>query len=154
MKKTHNSLLPSHEHAVGKPFNSNFGYFIGGLFATDENTKHLLHVYSWSICMHHNDFNPRCLMPTLLPALVQNTEDSALWPPVTPTSRRRRGDAYIVLLPEELAIISRAEPVLLLEVVHWDGEVGLRGWRGSGQKNHRLLLCVENSRFINPAGLI
>lgn len=65
--------------------------------------------------------------------------------------------AYIVLLPEELAIISWADPVLLLEVVHWDGEVGLRGWRGSGQKHHRLLLCVENRHsvgFINTARLI
>lgn len=42
-------------------------------------------------------------------------------------SRRRRGGAYIVLLPKKLPIISRAEPVLLLEVVHWDGEVGLGG---------------------------
>ena len=44
----------------------------------------------------------------------------------TASGQRGEGDAYIVLLPEELAIISRAEPVFLLEVVHWDGEVGLR----------------------------
>lgn len=60
---------------------------------------------------------------------------------------RRRGDAYIILLPEELAIVGRAEPLLVLQVIHWDGEVGLGGQRSSGQKDHRLLLCGENSRW-------
>ena len=71
---------------------------------------------------------------------------------------RRRGgerDAYIELLPEELAVVRRAEPVLVLQVLHQDGEEGLGGWGGSRQKDHRLLLCwVENNQFIIPAALI
>lgn len=39
----------------------------------------------------------------------------------------RQEDAYIVLLPEELPIVGGADPVLVLQVLHWDGEVGLRG---------------------------
>lgn len=42
------------------------------------------------------------------------------------SSRQKREEGtYVVLLSEELAIISRAESVLLLQVVDWDGEVGL-----------------------------
>lgn len=50
-------------------------------------------------------------------------------------------ETYVELLPEELPVVRRAEPVLLLQVVHGDGQVGLSGRGGSGQKDHRLLIC-------------
>lgn len=50
--------------------------------------------------------------------------------------------AYIELFSEELAIIRRAYPVLLLQRVQRDGEVPL-GWRGRpGEEDDCLLSCV------------
>lgn len=34
---------------------------------------------------------------------------------------------HVVLLPEQLAVVGRAEPELLLQVLHRDGGVGLSG---------------------------
>ena len=51
------------------------------------------------------------------------------------------GATYVELLPEELAIVSRAEPELFLQAVHGDGEVGPGGRRGSGEQHHSLLFC-------------
>lgn len=50
--------------------------------------------------------------------------------------------AHVELFSEELAIVGRAYPVLLLQRVQRDGEVPL-GWRGrSGEEDHCLLACV------------
>ena len=48
------------------------------------------------------------------------------------------GVTYVELLPEELAIVSRAEPELFLLAVHGDGEVGPGGRGGSGEQHHSL----------------
>lgn len=50
--------------------------------------------------------------------------------------------AYVELLSEELAVVCRAYPILLLQRVQRDGEVPL-GWRGrSGEEDHCLLSWV------------
>lgn len=66
--------------------------------------------------------------------------------------RVRDGASYIVLLPKKLPVVRRAKPVLLLQVVHGDGQVGLSGRRGSGQKDHRLLICGERHGLVPAAG--
>lgn len=50
--------------------------------------------------------------------------------------------AYIELLSEKLAVVSGANPVLLLQRVQRDREVPLRGRGRSREEDHCLLSCV------------
>ena len=49
---------------------------------------------------------------------------------------------YVELLSEELAVVGRSYPVLVLQGVERDGEVPLRWRGGSGQEDHCLLACA------------
>lgn len=57
--------------------------------------------------------------------------------------------SYAELLSEKLSVVGWAKPVLLLQVVHGDGQVGLSDRRRSGQKDHRLLICEQRNHWFH-----
>lgn len=86
------------------------------------------------INLQHQDCKHNILLPPSL--CVRRSRDRCL---------RAAAPAYIEFFSEELAIICRAYPVLLLQGAQRDREVPLGQWGRSREEDHCLLACVQRN---------